>query len=147
MFSRPFASDTSPKQTDREGLGKRSTGTGQGHNLLAFSFRRFWCSSKYRSKAFCVATKIVYLDQYVKQAFVLMKWNNNEFEYISQSCSSPKTPLSVNRRKRGFNGFSFFARAIVGWSLTWLHIYTSDKVLFKRWTYRHEKYELLEYKC
>ena len=58
----------------------------------------------------------------------------------------PKTPLSVNRRKRAFNGFSFFARAIVGWSLTWLHIYTSDKVVFKRSTYRHEKYELLEYK-
>ena len=53
-----------------------------------------------------------------------MKWNLNT--NISHAIP-PKTPLSVNRRKRVFIGFSFFARAIVA-SETWLRIYTSDKV-------------------
>ena len=61
-----------------------------------------------------------------------------EFEYHSHAIP-PKTPLSVNRRKRVFIGFSFFARAIVA-SVTWLHICTSDKV-------GRIDDELSEYKC
>ena len=33
--SRPFASDTSPKQIDQEGLGKRDTGTRQVFSYLS----------------------------------------------------------------------------------------------------------------
>ena len=65
-----------------------------------------------------------------------------EFEYHSHAIP-PKIPLSVNRRKRVFNGFSFFARAIVA-SVTWLHIYTSDKVYLSAGRIDDE---LSEYKC
>ena len=52
-----------------------------------------------------------------------------EVEYYSHAIP-PKTPLSVNRRKRVFIGFSFFARAIVA-SVTWLHMYTSQWLVIK----------------
>ena len=67
-------------------------------------------------------TKIDYLYQYAKRTFVLMKWNDNEFEYISQSCSSPSSETQSKRagkygtkksKERLLSPFFTFLRAIL----------------------------------
>ena len=56
--SRPFASDKSPKRIDREGLGKRRTGTRQG-GFYAMNFGFLELDSEYQSPGFQIPQEII----------------------------------------------------------------------------------------